>query len=292
LRVVGADGNLAGHSSVVGEAPKRVNAWARRTAPHIRHCHQIEKPGGARYHSRLVAALLVIKTGTALPALVSRRKDFETWICTGLGIRVDETQLVNVYLDEPLPPVREVAGAVITGSSSMVTDRAPWSERTAEWLREAVQVELPVLGICFGHQLLAHALGGVVDYNPLGRHIGTVDVALCDEARGDALFGAFRESLHLPVSHRQAVVKLPQGAVLLASAALDPNHAFRVGQCAWGVQCHPEFDANIVRGYIEARRDDMLRERIDASSLWDSAIDSADGTILLRRFADVVRKRR
>lgn len=239
-----------------------------------------------------MAALLVIKTGAAPPALVSRRKDFETWICTGLGIHVGDTQLVNVYLDEALPPARDVAGAVITGSSSMVTDRAPWSERTAEWLREAVRVELPILGICFGHQLLAHALGGVVDYNPLGRHIGTVDVALREEARGDALFGAFSETMHLPVSHRQSVVQLPEGAVLLASAALDPNHAFRVGPCAWGVQFHPEFDANIVRGYIEARRDEMQREQLDPDALWNDAIDSADGTILLRRFADVTRKRR
>jgi GMP synthase (glutamine-hydrolysing) len=239
-----------------------------------------------------VAVLLVIKAGVAPPGVVSRRKDFETWICTGLGIPPSETQLVNVYLDEALPPVHEVSAAVITGSSAMVTDRAPWSERTAEWLREAVRLELPILGICYGHQLLAQALGGIVEDNPHGRHIGTVDVTLRDEARDDALFGAFREALHLPVSHRQAVVKLPESAVWLASAALDPHHAFRVGRCAWGVQFHPEFDANIVRGYIEARREDMLREGLDADALWDAAIDTADGTILLRRFASVVRKRR
>jgi GMP synthase (glutamine-hydrolysing) len=236
--------------------------------------------------------LLVIKTGVAPPSVVARHKDFETWICTGLGIPPAETRLVNVYLDEALPPVGEVSAAVITGSSAMVTDRAPWSERTAEWLREAVRLELPTLGICYGHQLLAQALGGKVDNNPRGRHIGTVDVTLREEARADALFGVFGETMHLPVSHRQTVLELPQGAVWLASAALDPYHAFRVGPCAWGVQFHPEFDASIVRGYIDARRADMEREGLDVNALWDAAIDSADGTILLRRFADVVRKRR
>ncbi|HKU39834.1 MAG TPA: glutamine amidotransferase [Polyangiales bacterium] len=238
-----------------------------------------------------MAALLLIKTGTSLPALVSRRKDYDTWIRTGLGVPESETRLASVYLDEPLPPVRDVAGAVISGSSAMVTDRADWSERTAEWLREAVQLELPILGICYGHQLLAHALGGVVEYNPYGRHIGTVDVTLREEAKSDRLFGAFREALHVPVSHRQAVTKLPDGAVLLAEAAGDPIHAFRVGKSAWGVQFHPEFDANIVRGYIEARRDQLLQEGLDADALWENAMDSADGTILLRRFADVVRRR-
>ncbi|MEZ4555438.1 MAG: gamma-glutamyl-gamma-aminobutyrate hydrolase family protein [Caldilineaceae bacterium] len=50
----------------------------------------------------------------------------------------------------------------MTGSHSMVTDRAAWSERSADWLRAVVAAEWPVLGICFGHQLLAHAWGGVV----------------------------------------------------------------------------------------------------------------------------------
>lgn len=238
-----------------------------------------------------MAALLLIKTGTAVPSVVARRKDCDIWIRTGLGVPESDAQLVNVYQGEALPHARDVAGAVITGSSAMVTDRADWSERTADWLREAVQLEVPVLGICYGHQLLAHALGGLVEFNPRGRHIGTVDVSLRDEARSDRLFKAFSEALHLPVSHRQSVTRLPDGAVWLAEAAIDPHHAFRIGTSAWGVQFHPEFDANIVRGYIEARRDDMFREGLDADALWENAMDSADGTILLRRFADVVRRR-
>ncbi len=238
-----------------------------------------------------MATLLVIKTGSALPALVSRRKDFEVWIATGSGVLANEVSVVSVYNDEPLPDPRTVQGAVVSGSASMVTDRAAWSERTAEWLREAVSSEVPVLGICYGHQLLAHALGGEVGYNPRGRSIGTIDVKLKPEAKTDRLFGALADEIHVPVSHRQCVLQLPPGATLLAESALDPHHAFRYGQTAWGVQFHPEFDANIVRAYIDVKRAELLAEKFDVEALIDHALDSADGTILLRRFADVVRRR-
>jgi GMP synthase (glutamine-hydrolysing) len=95
--------------------------------------------------------------------------------------------------------------------------------------------------------------------------------------------------LHVPASHLQSVLRLPEGACLLGSTALDPHHAFRYGERAWGLQFHPEFDAGIVRGYIDARRDQLGAEGLDAQKLWDSAMDTADGTIILRRFMDIVR---
>ena len=238
-----------------------------------------------------MATLLVIKTGSSLPSLVARRKDFEVWIGTGCGVPAHDLQVVSVFQDEALPEVRGVQGVVVSGSASMVTDRAAWSERTAEWLREAVASEVPVLGICYGHQLLAHALGGEVGYNPRGRNLGTIDVQLKPDAKRDRLFGVFGADLHVPVSHLQSVLTLPPGATLLAESARDPHHAFRYGQSAWGVQFHPEFDANILRAYVDAKRAALKDEGIDAEAISNDAIDSADGTILLRRFTDIVRRR-
>jgi GMP synthase (glutamine-hydrolysing) len=238
----------------------------------------------------------VIKTGAALPAIRARRKDYDTWIATGLGIAVPGSavnlQVVSVFQDEALPDVHAVRGVVVSGSSAMVTDRAPWSEQTASWLREAVRLEVPTLGICYGHQLLAHALGGEVDYNPRGRNIGMIDVELRGDAENDALFGAFPSSISVAVSHRQCVMKLPPGSTWLAQSTIDPHQAFRVGSCAWGVQFHPEFDGWITRGYIEEKRAELVSEGIDVDAILETAIlESLDGTILLRRFADVVRQR-
>ena len=209
-----------------------------------------------------------------------------------MGLPDAQVQTRRVYEGDTLPDPRAISAVVVTGSSAMVTDREAWSERTAEWLADAVGAGVPVLGICYGHQLLAHALGGKVENNPLGRHIGTVDVRLTEAAQGDPLFSGFDPVLHVPVSHRQAVTALPPGARLLATAERDPLHAFAVGDRAWGVQFHPEFDADIVRGYIDARRQQLVLEGLDADALWQRATDTPHGRQLLERFTRLAREGR
>jgi GMP synthase (glutamine-hydrolysing) len=236
-----------------------------------------------------VAAVLIVKTGTTVPNVLARRHDFETWIAAGMGLALDDVEVCRVYMGDALPGPRDVAGVVVTGSAAMVTDREAWSESTAAWLREVVAAGTPLLGICYGHQLLAHAFGGTVEQNPRGRNLGTVDVALNDAAGGEALFSGTPHCVHVPVSHLQSVTRLPAEARLLASTARDPNHAFAIGERAWGVQFHPEFDADIVRGYIEARRELLRDEGLDAEALLRDARDAPDGGRLLARFAEVVR---
>jgi GMP synthase (glutamine-hydrolysing) len=134
----------------------------------------------------------------------------------------------------------------------MVTDREPWGAALAAWLAEAVRREVPLLGICYGHQALADALGGEVGDLPGGVEVGTVEVATTPEAAGDPLLGEMPEVFPAPMAHRQGVRRLPPGAVLLARTAVEPHAAFRVGRRAWGVQFHPEFSAEATSGYVRA----------------------------------------
>jgi GMP synthase (glutamine-hydrolysing) len=237
-----------------------------------------------------MTALLVIKTGDAIPSISAKRRDFETWIAAGAGLSLADVNVIRVFRGEPLPEPESVPGVIVTGSPSMVTDRELWSENTARWLARALALDKPVLGICYGHQLIAHALGGDVRMNPRGREVGTVDVKLSTNVKNDPLFGAFADLLHVPAAHRQAVVRVPPRASVLGSTALDPHSIVRYGAAAWGVQFHPEFDANIVRAYIDNSREAMLTEGLDPEALWHSATDTADGTFILRRFAEIVRK--
>lgn len=227
--------------------------------------------------------MLIVKTGSVRTALGYAGEDFEDWIARGLGRPV---QVCSVYEGEELPAPEEFDGVVVTGSAAMVSEHEAWAERTAVWLRGAVAVGVPVLGICFGHQLLAHALGGRVGPNPRGREIGTVSVALKEGSATDPLLGGLPGRIDVHATHLESVLELPPGAQLLASSALDPHQAFRVpGRPAWGLQFHPEFSAEVVRGYLEAKREAMRAEGMDPDSLLDDVRETRWGGDILARFA-------
>ena len=229
--------------------------------------------------------LLIIKTGTTFASLAAERGDFEDWISAGMGLDRNQVTVIAVFEGEELPDPKNFAGVVVTGSSAMVSHRESWSESTAEWLRGAIQCTTPVLGICYGHQLLAHALGGRVGPNPRGRQIGTARVRLAGKLEDDALLAGFGGSLRAHTTHTEVVLELPDAAARLGSSQGDPNTALRFGTAAWGVQFHPEFDAYVMKRYIEERRSLLLAENIDADAQLAAVEECPDGARLLRRFA-------
>lgn len=234
------------------------------------------------------AAILIVKTGTAEAEVRREHGDFEEWITRGLGSAPRDVRVADVTRGEPLPRPGNVAGVVVTGSASMVSQPEPWTSPTAQWLRSAVEEETPVLGICYGHQLLAQALGGRVGPNPRGRQIGTVRVSLDVSRRADALLGHLPDEVLAHATHVESVLELPPGAVRLGTSAADPNHAFSFGRRAWGVQFHPEFDHRMMRGYLEQRAHLLRDEGLDAAALIAGVRESPHGTSLLRRFREIV----
>jgi GMP synthase (glutamine-hydrolysing) len=232
--------------------------------------------------------VLLLQVGHTFEEVAQERGDYDRWFRHGLGLAEDELEVVRVFAGQPLPHGWDHDGIVVTGSWSMVTDREPWSEACGEYLREAVQRQRSVLGVCYGHQLLAHALGGTVGYNPRGRHAGTEHVSLTEAAASDPLFGGFESPLVVQVSHSQSVLSLPAEAVLLAHCAIDPHHAFRIGANAWAVQFHPEFDGDVSRRYIEMRRATIQAEGLDPDALIANVQESLHGRLLLRKFVQLL----
>jgi GMP synthase (glutamine-hydrolysing) len=225
--------------------------------------------------------LAVFVTGVPNPTVLGRLGSFPTMIrrtvgnaWTGAWVEVD-------CVGSELPDLSSLSGIVVTGSAAGVTERAPWMEKTAEALRQAVARELPVLGICFGHQLLGHALGGEVIPNPKGREIGTVPVELLVP---DPLFGEPRTVL-VQATHVDTVVTLPPGASVLGRSELEPHAAVRFAPDAWGVQFHPEFSRDLIRHYLQERRARLLEEGLDPDALASQAVETPQGAEFLRQFA-------
>lgn len=179
-----------------------------------------------------------------------------------------------------LPVVAETSALLITGSPESVVSRAPWILAAEARSAELVHAGVPTLGVCFGHQLLGQALGGLVEVNPRGREIGTVEL---ERFTDDPLFEGAPPAFAANMSHCDSVTALPPGARVLARTRLEPNAAVRFGEHAWGVQFHPEFDGDVMRGYIAARLDRLAAEGIDASGL--AATDAPEAARVLRTFA-------
>jgi GMP synthase (glutamine-hydrolysing) len=226
----------------------------------------------------------VLVTGDPVENVARKRGSFVDLIRGTLGARPGLAVEVLDARSEPLARLGEFSALVITGSPESVTSRAPWILEAERAVASLARAGLPTLGICFGHQLLAQALGGNVEKNPNGREIGTVAVELLEP---DPLFEGAPTPLLANMSHRDSATTLPPGARVLARTKLEPNAAVRFLPRAWGVQFHPEFDGDVMRGYIDARRRVLAEEGIDADGLGASDAPGAAG--LLRRFVELAR---
>jgi GMP synthase (glutamine-hydrolysing) len=232
--------------------------------------------------------LLILKTGSTHAHIRDRLGDFDDWIAAGLRTGGASDIVTHDAQAHGLPaPPEHFSGVVLTGSHAMVSEREPWSEALVPWLRDAVSAGTPVLGICYGHQLLAHALGGEVTHHPEGVEIGTVTVERHPASEHDPLLGDLPERFPAQAVHWQSVRRLPAGAVLLAGSAHEAHHAFRVGERAWGVQFHPEFSDEALRAYLDGLGPTLAKEGLDAAQITDALQPTPDAASVLPRFAQL-----
>jgi GMP synthase (glutamine-hydrolysing) len=225
--------------------------------------------------------LLVVQTGTT-----HLHGDYPRWferaLETALPVsRAHEGEKLAAALDRVRPQ-----GIIVTGSPLSVMEEAPWMLELGADLLAAGARGTPVLGVCFGHQLLGRVAGGGVVLNPRGREIGTVQVRLSEPGRRDPLFAPWAQSevVEVQATHMDAVDPLPPGATLLASNENCAAQAFRLSETVAGVQFHPELWPEALRDLILSRKEKLAAEGRDVQALV-AAVHEVKASALLHAFA-------
>ncbi len=235
--------------------------------------------------------IAILQTGQSIRQAREKYGDFDELFIRGLGVDKSQTKTIHVYDNLAFPNPEELAGIIITGSPAMVTEGHEWCIKTQNWIKQFIHTEIPILGVCYGHQLLAKVLGGTVEWNPNGREIGQVDLLTTANARDDKLLGKLVDDLSVPIklqaTHQQAVTFLPSDVILLGQTKLDSHHCFCYKNHVWGLQFHPEFTPEIIKDYIRLRYDDVKQEGLNPDQLIAAVEDVNNGKTILQNFAHI-----
>ena len=231
--------------------------------------------------------LFILKVGTTFNSTYKENGDFEDWVIKQVDNKKLKISILDIQKGAKLPNLDECAGIIITGSHSMVTQEEPWSVKIEKWIPSLIENSIPLLGICYGHQLLGKSMQGFTTFHKNGIEIGTVDVKLTKEAKDDELFKDMPNSFKVHTIHSQTVEDLPPNSVRLASNSHDKNHAFRIGKNAWGVQFHPEYNNKIMKSYI---KEIAKVKEIPQDELLNGVEQTNEANSILKKFGQIVEK--
>jgi GMP synthase (glutamine-hydrolysing) len=207
--------------------------------------------------------VLLLKAGEAAASVRLSVGDYDRWFLQTLGLSGYRFDIVPAHQGVKLPEhVSSYDAVMMTGSPASVTRLEPWMERSAALMVDAAERGIPVLGVCFGHQLLAHAYGGRVVRNPLGREIGTVEVELTELGQADPLFRGLPRRVAVQATHEDLVPEPPEGTVVLAGNANTAIQALAFRPCSRGVQFHPEVQPDAMRALIQARAERLEEDAV------------------------------
>ena len=161
-------------------------------------------------------------------------------------------------------------GYLITGSKRSVYEDEPWIQKLEAYVVELNEKQKPLVGICFGHQMVAQALGGKTEKAPAGWGVGvhTSQVVATKPFLEPAL-----EAASMLVSHQDQVTELPEGAELIAASDFCPFSMYQVGDHIFCMQGHPEFRHEYSRDLINMRRE------LIGETTFDSGIASLEQTL-------------
>jgi len=208
----------------------------------------------------------IISCGPGLDEVVKDYGHSSEWIPAIISDKNIEFIVNKVYNYEQID--FDAADAwIITGSKFSVYEDIPWIECLKKFIEELISRKKYILGICFGHQLLAQCLGGKVVKNSKGWELGSYEISLTNHGSDSKLFNNFLNNDIAYESHQDVVIELPHNSLELAYTDKGIQ-SFSYSDYVFGVQFHPEFSYDVTRRLMDIRSNNGVE--IDDSSLLHS----------------------
>ncbi|MCY3615348.1 MAG: type 1 glutamine amidotransferase [Bacteroidetes bacterium] len=166
--------------------------------------------------------------------------------------QISAADLIN---DPPSPEMLRSADLVVIGGAGdySVPEGGPWLNQALDAMYSLYAKRKPIFASCWGFQAMAAALGGLVITDPQLAELGTLELFLTDEGKKDPIFGKLGTPFLAHVGHQDTVVRLPEGAILLAGTPLVENHAFRMSDAPlYCTQFHSELKVPLLKQRLRA----------------------------------------
>ena len=166
--------------------------------------------------------------------------------------QVFEFKTFNILDDEFPKDHLECDGWIVTGSPHGVYEDHSWIPTVSQLINNVYEANLPIFGVCFGHQLIAQALGGHVEKSEKGWGLGLHTYQVNNKPD---YMSNLSEEVTLNICHQDQVLRPPQGATVYAKSEFCENAGFYIKDKVLTMQAHPEFLVDFTKALLTARRD-------------------------------------